>query len=100
VPYLAITFPISLMFAVASWFIVERTFLNFKRLKLPTLWRPPTWWGEKVQGKTPAVRAIPPGQPDQVGAPPRDHADPVRRQDQTGRAADDQPDLSSAPTRH
>lgn len=54
-PYLLVTFPISMLFAVASWFIVERTFLNLKRVKLPTLWRSPAWWSEKVQGKSPAI---------------------------------------------
>jgi len=99
-PYLAITFPISLMFAVISWFVVERTFLNLKRLKLPTLWRPPAWWGEKVQGRRPAVEDVPGTHPEPVAGTPREHGDHGPRGAAAGRPAGDQPDLSSAPNVH
>jgi peptidoglycan/LPS O-acetylase OafA/YrhL len=55
VPYLLICFAASMLCAVASWFLVERTFLRLKALRLPTLWRAPAWWANKIQGKPAAT---------------------------------------------
>jgi peptidoglycan/LPS O-acetylase OafA/YrhL len=52
VPYVIVCLLVSLAFAVASWFVVERTFLKLKSIRYPSLWRPPQWWTAKVQGRT------------------------------------------------
>ncbi len=66
VPYVLITFTVTLGLAVASWHIVEKPAMSLKRLKMSTAWqatwdsRKPTWWPER-SGRRRVSSKIPDG---------------------------------------
>jgi peptidoglycan/LPS O-acetylase OafA/YrhL len=54
-PYVVVCLAVSMLFAVASWFAVERTFLKLKSVPFPSLLHAPAWWSVKVQGRPAAA---------------------------------------------